>query len=232
MLSAGQPPLEAAPTPQGYAQLQAVTQGQNQSQNQAQAMMEAAGGQDNGQVQSLMDPSRPRNADVDGVVEDSGGGGGGGGLSDQQKQPINLSQVCVLFRRLELEWLVRNFVCLPLRPDSLLTTVSGLLSNARKRSGFASTLFCFSSTTYTGQIMNPINQDLCRCFQPGRWQPSQGVCVCLEVISRVRVQLQSFRVDRSRPNVPAQTLPHLPCLSCIHVLVFFPRRFQQSQETV
>lgn len=95
MLSAGQPPLEAAPTPQVYAQRQTATQGQNQSQNQTQAMMDA-GGQDNGQVLSLMDLSR-RNADVDGVIED-GGGGGGGGLSDQQKQPINLSQVRLLLR--------------------------------------------------------------------------------------------------------------------------------------
>eukprot|EP00752_Nemacystus_decipiens_P009890 g8823.t1 len=99
MLSAGQPPLEAAPTPQGYAQRQALIKGQNQSQNQAHATMEVAGGQDNGQMQSLslMDQARPRNAnaDIDGIVDDLGGGGGGGvggGLSDQQRQPINLSQ--------------------------------------------------------------------------------------------------------------------------------------------
>lgn len=97
LLSAGQPPLEAAPTPQGYAQRQALMQGQNQSQNQAQAhaTMEAAGGQDSGQVQSLMDQSRARGADIEGVVDDGGGGGAGvgGGLSDQQRQPIKLSQV-------------------------------------------------------------------------------------------------------------------------------------------
>lgn len=111
MLSAGQPPIEAAPTPQGYAQRQAMTQGQNKSQNQAQAMMEAAGGQDNGQVQSLIDQSRPRNVDMDVVVED-GGGGVGGVLSDQQKQSINLSQVRSPFRRLELGgWWVCNIVC-------------------------------------------------------------------------------------------------------------------------
>ena len=87
MLSAGQPPLEAAPTPQGYAQRQAVMQGQMKTQNQPQVKMEAKGVPDNGQVHALMDQSRPRNADVDMIVED------GGGLSDQQRQPINLSQV-------------------------------------------------------------------------------------------------------------------------------------------
>lgn len=121
MLSAGQPPVEAAPTPQGYAQRQAVTQGQTQNQNQAQAMMEAAGGQDNGQVQSLIDQSRPRNADMDGVVED---GGGAGGLSDQQKQPINLSQVRFVFRKNEVLALCQ-----------FLAMVLFFLSNARKISG-------------------------------------------------------------------------------------------------
>lgn len=64
--------------------------------------MEAVGGQDNGQMQPVMDQSRPRNVDMDGVGDDGGGGGGvgvggGGGLSDQQRQPINLSQVRLLF---------------------------------------------------------------------------------------------------------------------------------------
>lgn len=81
MLSVGQPPLEAAPTPQGYAQRQAVMQGQVKNQSQAQATMEGIGVQDNGQGQALMDQSRPRNADVDVLVD------------DQQRQPISLSQV-------------------------------------------------------------------------------------------------------------------------------------------
>ena len=112
MLSAGQPPLEAAPTPQGYAQRQALRQ--NQSQNQAHATMEVAGGQDNGQMQALIDQSRPRNADIDGIVDDGGGGGGGGGvgggLSDQQRQPINLSQVLLLLSS-RMERLTRS--CFP-----------------------------------------------------------------------------------------------------------------------
>lgn len=88
MLSVGQPPLEAAPTPQGYAQRQAVMKGQ--THNQAQGMKEAAiGGQDNGQVQGLMDP-RSRGADIDGVIDDIAGPGG---FSDHQKQPLKLSQV-------------------------------------------------------------------------------------------------------------------------------------------
>lgn len=92
MLSVGQPPLEAAPTPQGYAQRQAVMKGQNH--NQAQGLMEAAiGGQDNGLVQPLMDPSRSRTTEMDGIADDVGGVGG---LSDLQKQPLKLSQVRVL----------------------------------------------------------------------------------------------------------------------------------------
>lgn len=128
MLSAGQPPVEAAPTPQGYAQRQALNQGQNQTQNQAQAMMEAAGGQDNGQAQSLIDQSRPRNADMDGVVED---GGGAGGLSDQQKQPINLSQVRFVFKRARVQWLVVRIFLARLLSVFLLL-VCDILSNARK----------------------------------------------------------------------------------------------------
>lgn len=94
LLSVGQPPVEAAPTPQGYAQQrQAVIQGQNQSHGQG--MKEAAVGQDGGQV-SVMGSSRPRNAEIDGGAEDVQGGGAGGGMSDQKKQPLNLSQVCIL----------------------------------------------------------------------------------------------------------------------------------------
>ncbi|CBJ26117.1 conserved unknown protein [Ectocarpus siliculosus] len=90
LLSVGQPPVEAAPTPQGYAQQrQAMIQGQNQSHGQG--MKEAAVGQDGGQV-PVMGSSRPRNAEIDGVAEDVQGGGAGGGMSDQKKQPLNLSQ--------------------------------------------------------------------------------------------------------------------------------------------
>lgn len=94
LLSVGQPPVEAAPTPQGYAQQrQAMIQGQNQSHGQG--MKESAVGQDGGQV-PVMGSSRPRNAEIDGVAEDVQGGGAGGGMSDQKKQPLNLSQVCLL----------------------------------------------------------------------------------------------------------------------------------------
>ncbi|CAM9128768.1 unnamed protein product [Hapterophycus canaliculatus] len=89
ILSVGQPPLEAAPTPQGYAQRQAVMKGQNHNQA-PQGMMEAVVlGQDKGQVQPLMDPSRSRTMDIDGVVDDVSGAGG---LPDYQKQPLKLSQ--------------------------------------------------------------------------------------------------------------------------------------------
>lgn len=71
-----------------------MIQGQNQSHGQG--MKEAVVGQDGGQV-PVMGSSRPRNADIDGVAEDvQGGGGAGGGMSDQKKQPLNLSQVCLL----------------------------------------------------------------------------------------------------------------------------------------
>ncbi|CAM9818779.1 unnamed protein product, partial [Ectocarpus sp. 4 AP-2014] len=90
LLSVGQPPVEAAPTPQGYAQQrQAMIQGQNQSHGQG--MKETAVGQDGGQV-PVMGLSRPRNVEIDGVTEDVQGGAAGGGMSDQKKQPLHLSQ--------------------------------------------------------------------------------------------------------------------------------------------
>lgn len=79
--------------------------------------MEAAGAQDNGQVQPLMDQSRTRNADIDGIVDDGGGGGGvgvGGGLSDQQRQPINLSQACTrLLGCFVVSGALGAFLCIP-----------------------------------------------------------------------------------------------------------------------
>lgn len=126
MLSAGQPPLEAAPTPQGYAQRQALMQGQHLSQNQAHATKEAAGGQDNGQMQSLMDQSRSRNADIDGIVDDGGGGVGvGGGMSDHQRQPINLSQVRLLLCFVLLKRAAQVF-CPPLRVVTMMSNGSPL----------------------------------------------------------------------------------------------------------
>lgn len=85
ILSAGQPPLEAAPTPQGYAQRQSM--GHNQSQSLGSGLVEAAGGGgiNHGQSQSLIDQSRARNADMDGGADDARG------IPDQLT--INLSQV-------------------------------------------------------------------------------------------------------------------------------------------
>lgn len=84
-MTVGQPPLEAAPTPQGYAQRKAM--GRGQGQNQGPGSNEGAG-QGHGQGQSLMDASRPRNADVETGADDAAG------LSDQQPMaPPQMSQV-------------------------------------------------------------------------------------------------------------------------------------------
>lgn len=83
MMSAGQPPLEAAPTPQGYAQRQSM--GHNQNQNLGSGLVEGGGGLNHGQSQTLMDQSRPRNADMDGGADDARG------ISEQLA--MNLSQV-------------------------------------------------------------------------------------------------------------------------------------------
>ena len=84
ILPAGQPPLEAAPTPQGYAQRQSM--GHNQSQSLGSGLVEATGGGINhGQSQSLIDQSRARNADMDGGADDARG--------IPEQLTINLSQV-------------------------------------------------------------------------------------------------------------------------------------------
>ena len=87
IMSAGQPPLEAAPTPQGYAQRQAM--GHNQSQSLGGSGLVEGGGGGGGinhaQSQSMMDQSRPRNADMEGGADDARG------MPDQMA--MNLSQV-------------------------------------------------------------------------------------------------------------------------------------------
>lgn len=85
ILSAGQPPLEAAPTPQGYAQR--LSMGHNQSQSLGSGLVEAAGGGgvNHGQSQSLIDQSRARNTDMDGGADDARG--------IPEQLTLNLSQV-------------------------------------------------------------------------------------------------------------------------------------------
>lgn len=81
LMSVAQPPLEAAPTPQGYAQRQAL--GHGQGHNQGPGLNDGTG-QVHGQGQSLMDQSRPRNETDVGADET-------GGSSDHP--PMNLSLV-------------------------------------------------------------------------------------------------------------------------------------------
>lgn len=83
MMSVGQPPLEAAPTPQGYAQRHSM--GHVPVQNQVSGPNDGAGQQGHGQGQQMMDGSRPRNADIDQGADDMGG--------TSEQQPITLSQV-------------------------------------------------------------------------------------------------------------------------------------------
>lgn len=91
IMSVSQPPLEAAPTPQGYAQRHSM--GHVPVQNQGQGSSDGAGQQGHGQGQQMMDSSRPRNADGDQGGDDMGG--------SAEQQPITtLSQVRCRIRRI------------------------------------------------------------------------------------------------------------------------------------
>lgn len=101
MLSVAQPPLEAAPTPQGYAQRHSIGHVPVPVQNQGQGSSDGAGQQGHGQGQQMMDSSRPRNADGDQGGDDMGG--------SAEQQPITLSQV----RCRKLPYLLELFTLSP-----------------------------------------------------------------------------------------------------------------------
>lgn len=91
MMSVGQPPLEAAPTPQGYAQRHSMGHAPVQNQGQGSSDGAVQQGHGHGQGQQMMDSSRPRNADMDQGADD---------ICGSSEQPITLSQVRCRIRRI------------------------------------------------------------------------------------------------------------------------------------